>query len=339
MVRLISYTPLSVCSHAVRTCWQSFGRSDNGGPEDRALIDKVGNKFKHSSILEHLIITWVTSEYDFTVGFREDPFSEVTDGVKPDTWVVSTNVRALQNLQIAPQKLPAILPVCYWYLFNLSDGEKHHVPFLFSVGESSVSLLFHNRLAQLQRYTDDVLSHLTHTFYLQDISRALLQELARHRRASLSVKSTRYTLKELKDEKPFLVAQLKDLSENVVRSMFGTYTKETMQRANKYLVITHDADVDCAAVVTLENLRTLVAVGKPNDRAKFAIPDAYKTELTWSINARSLQNFLRLRTDKAALWEMQRLANTIYRTLPDKHKHLFTEFLYTNKQTEESNHG
>jgi len=31
----------------------------------------------------------------------------------------------------------------------------------------------------------------------------LLQELARHRIASLSVKSTRYTLKELKDCKPF----------------------------------------------------------------------------------------------------------------------------------------
>ena len=48
-----------------------------------------------------------------------------------------------------------------------------------------------------------VLEHLSYTFDISDVSRALLQELARHRMASLTVKSTRYTLNELKSEEPF----------------------------------------------------------------------------------------------------------------------------------------
>ena len=92
-VTLLHSTPLNVCSHAIRTCWQSFDKSDDGGEKDLALIDRVGNKYKHASTLEHI----------------------------------------------------------------------HY------------------------------------NFFIQGISRALLQELARHRMASLSVKSTRYTLKELKE--------------------------------------------------------------------------------------------------------------------------------------------
>jgi len=50
-----------------------------------------------------------------------------------------------------------------------------------------------------------VLEHISFNFYIKGISRCCLQELARHRMASLSVKSTRYTLnKELKHEEAFI---------------------------------------------------------------------------------------------------------------------------------------
>jgi thymidylate synthase (FAD) len=196
-VNLMQYTSLETCAHAIRTCWQSYDKSDQGGPKDRELIDRVGNKFKHASTLEHLF----------------------------------------------------------------------------------------------------------YTFYVQGISRALLQELARHRIASLSVKSTRYTLKELKDEAPF--------------EAWG-------DRAAKYLVATGEAAVDRASVRALENLRLLLVEGIANDRAKYALPESYKTELTWSINARSLQNFLTLRSDKSALWEIRDLSRAIYEALPEDHRYLFS---------------
>lgn len=196
-VTLNHYTPLLVCADAIRTCWQSFDKSDNGGEKDKELIDRVGNKFKHASTLEHLV----------------------------------------------------------------------------------------------------------YNFYIEEISRALLQELARHRMASLSVKSTRYTLKELKNEEIF--------------------TCKDFERAEKYLVLTGIEMVDEMSVKALENLRLVLKEGISNDKAKYCLPESYKTELTWTINARSLQNFLTLRSDKSALWEIQNLAHALYEALPEDHKYLF----------------
>lgn len=192
-VSLLHNTPLTVCSNAIRTCWQSFDKSDNGGEKDRDLIDRVGNKFKHASTLEHL----------------------------------------------------------------------------------------------------------AYNFYIKGISRACLQELARHRMTSLSVKSTRYTLKELKDSGDIDYA--------------------------KFLVFTGNETVDDASKIALDNLQKILQSGVSNDIAKYCLPESYKTELTWSINARSLQNFLHLRSSKDALWEIRNLANTILEALPEDHKYLFED--------------
>ncbi len=196
-VTLLHYTPLLICSNAIRTCWQSFDKSDEGGDKDKELIDRVGNKFKHASTLEHL----------------------------------------------------------------------HY------------------------------------NFFIKGISRALLQELARHRMASLSVKSTRYTLKELKKEAEF--------------------TLSDFQRAKKYLVFTDTDLVNEMSIIALENLRKVLLSGISNDKAKYCLPESYKTELTWSTNARSLQNFISLRSSKSALWEIRELAYSIYKALPEDHKYLF----------------
>ena len=55
------------------------------------------------------------------------------------------------------------------------------------------------------------------------------------------------------------------------------------------------------------------------------MPEAYITSLVMTINARSLQNFLELRSSKHALWEIQLLAKAMYEAIPDEHK-----FLYDN---------
>ncbi|CAM3473320.1 MULTISPECIES: FAD-dependent thymidylate synthase [Helicobacter] len=201
-ITLLNYTKLNICAHAIRTCWQSFEKGDNGGEKDKELIYRVGNKFKHASTLEHLY----------------------------------------------------------------------------------------------------------YTFYIQGISRATLQELARHRIASLSVKSTRYTLKELKNTESFL-----------------PLNEVNFSRAGKFLVFTQNKAVDKASVQALENLRLLLQENISNDLVKFAMPESYKTELTWSINARSLQNFLHLRSSKSALWEIRNLAFALFESLPNEHKFLFEE--------------
>jgi len=197
-IKLLQHTSLEICASAIRTCWQSFDKSDAGGEKDKELIDRVGNKFKHASTLEHLV----------------------------------------------------------------------------------------------------------YTFYIKGISRALLQELARHRMASLSVKSTRYTLKELKKEQPF--------------------TCNDIKRAEGYLVMTDIELVDEMSIKALENLRVVLSKGISNDKAKYCLPESYKTELTYTINARSLQNFISLRSDKSALWEIRDLAKKLYDSLPQDHRYLFS---------------
>lgn len=196
-VDLLHYTPLIIGANAIRTCYQSFDKGDNGGAKDCDLIDRVGNKMRHSSTLEHL---------------------------------------------------------------------------------------FYN-------------------FYIKGISRACLQELARHRMASYSVKSTRYTLKELRNESEFKVGDF--------------------SYASKYLVLTNNEMVDNASILALENLRKILNEGVAMDIAKFCLPESYKTELTWSINARSLQNFLNLRSSASALWEIRELANAVFSALPPEQKFIF----------------
>jgi thymidylate synthase (FAD) len=162
------------------------------------------------------------------------------------------------------------------------------------------------------------LEHLYYNFHISGISRACLQELARHRIASLSVKSTRYTLKELKEELPF-----NDFSNEL-----------DYKRASKYVVWTGVHNVDITVFFMLEDLRALIKEGISNDKAKYALPESYKTELAWSINARSLQNFLALRTNKAALWEIRELAYAVYEAIPEKHKFIFEDSIYKEKETD-----
>ncbi len=139
--------------------------------------------------------------------------------------------------------------------------------------------------------------HLVYHFSIKGISRALLQELARHRILSLCVKSTRYTLKEL----------IKD--ENI--------------SLEKYCVLTGDKDVDYVSELSLGHLSNILKSGITNDVAKYCLPESYRTSLRLTINGRSLKNMFNLRLNKNALKEFQILMKNIYLSLPDEHKFLY----------------
>ena len=173
----------------------------------------------------------------------------------------------------------------------------------FSIDEQQNRI---NRVANVSKHASTI-EHLTYNFDIEGISRAVLQELSRHRIASYSVKSTRYTLKELKAEK----------------GLYDTVAGYDWNVVNKYCVLTDAYDVDKAIAEALVNLQSLVQDGIPNDITKYALPEAYKTALVMSINARALQNFLELRTSKHALWEIQELAREMYAIIPADHQFLF----------------
>lgn len=202
-----------------------------------------------------------------------------------------------------------------------------------------------HRIGNINKHKS-TLEHLYYNFEIIGISRACLQELARHRMASLSVKSTRYTLKELKNESEFInldsIKKIENMlqdsiesnlqensknTQNFIESNFKNDFTNALERAAKYIILSPNMNVNFYNLISLENLRILLASGIKQDIAKYALPECYKTRLVWSINARSLQNFLSLRSNKRALHEIRILAHNIFDALPKEHKYLFLEFL------------
>ena len=165
-----------------------------------------------------------------------------------------------------------------------------------------------NKVANVQKHASTI-EHIVFSFDIDGISRAVLQELCRHRVSSYTVKSSRYTLDELKNEIDFIEEDDKNNT-----------------RARKYIVFTGDKLVDTHNIYCLNELRVLV-LNRKNDVAKYGMIEAYKTSLVMSINARSLQNFLELRTSKHALWEIQLLAKAMLEAVPETHKFLFEDCL------------
>lgn len=157
-----------------------------------------------------------------------------------------------------------------------------------------------------------IAEHIVYCFTIKGVTRALLQELSRHRMSSPSVRSSRYTLKELKEEYSFYYEET------------GYYDTE---RAKKYIKLTGNHQVDSLSIQALDNLRWLVQQNIANDMVKYALPECYLTELTWTINARSLSNFLALRSSPAALWEIRDLTGALFNAIPMSHRFLYEDII------------
>lgn len=160
-----------------------------------------------------------------------------------------------------------------------------------------------------------VSEHCIYVFNIKGISRLCLQELARHRLASYSVKSTRYTLSQLAKDEHFSITET------------GMANKQNLQRATKYINLTGNELVDSCAVSSLSNLQVALKDGIKNDIAKYCLPECWKVDLVWTINIRSLMNFLELRLSNSAHFEIRELAKNILNTLPKEHRFLYSKYI------------
>ena len=299
MIKLLHFTPLSVAVFATRTCWNSHDKSDNMGLKDHDLLNTVANKHKHKSVLEHAVVTPLVDNWHPSIlsAFNTCPYSAVS--LTPEGFIVTTNLRAIQNLDILDSQKLKLVPDGYGYLLDSDIApsienvyQVQHTP---PIGQMSVKLLdtsFNIDGPALPEH------NLNYSFSFKNISRALLQELARHRTGSPSVKSSRYTLRELRDETPFI-----DHNESMI----------TMRsRASKFVRLTGDYTVDTHIISALENVRALIALGIKNDVAKYSIPEAYLTDAVFTIQQRGLLNLLKLRTANGVFPEIRELAHMMH---------------------------
>ena len=128
------------------------------------------------------------------------------------------------------------------------------------------------------------------------------REWFRHRIGSFNEFSARYS--EVPNE--FWVPSPEDIRTQVGKP--GAYTFEQV-----------DADVAEQAVATIAGMNQasyqayllLLELGVAKEVARGVLPVSMYTQFYWTVNARSLMNFLSLRTDENAQYEIRQFANAV----------------------------
>lgn len=168
----------------------------------------------------------------------------------------------------------------------------------------------------IQAEHTSTLEHISYNLHMEGFTRLCLQELSRHRVSSPSVKSTRYTLKEVKKEESFIVDYIRNTP---------VFDKT---RASKYLRLLDIPEIDNVSISALENIRILLVEGKHKiDKIKYCLPESYLVNEMYTINVRSLRNFLKLRLSNAAHFEIRELSQKIVEALPKDHLIMFEDII------------
>lgn len=144
---------------------------------------------------------------------------------------------------------------------------------------------------------DTILEHISLTYAVYEISRACLQELARHRHITLSVESTRSCLWSQMDN-------------DFIEQKFNPGSTK------------HEA-----ALKFLEFARAHPTMS--NDKLKYYLPEFWPTNLIMTLNVRELRHIVRLRSAPVALEEFRNLATALCDALPDSFSYWWTDCLRT----------
>ncbi|MBZ4672351.1 FAD-dependent thymidylate synthase [Deferribacterales bacterium Es71-Z0220] len=126
-----------------------------------------------------------------------------------------------------------------------------------------------------------VLEHVSFSFGIEGVSRALTHQLVRHRIASYSQKSQRYV--KHKDGFEYVFP---DTIKN--SDIAGKYEKLMGEIASFY--------------------DELVSLGIPSEDARYVLPNACETKIIVTMNARELLHFFRIRCCNRAQWEIRKMA-------------------------------
>lgn len=148
---------------------------------------------------------------------------------------------------------------------------------------------------------ESVAEHVSFTFRITGISRVTSHQLVRHRLASFSQESQRYS-DPLENDNDNDWAVIPDsILEN----------KEARKIAEKFL---HD---------TIEVRKELDKLGIELEDSRFFLPNATKTAIVMTMNSRSLWNFFDFRICSRAQWEIRRLAKMMLYLVNDTAPALF----------------
>lgn len=201
-------------------------------------------------------------------------------------------------------------------------------------------------------FHESVLEHINLTYKIERIGRGVLQELVRHRIASYTVKSTRYTMYDVlyayiaaNGDFDSFVEALKKNNVFIIEDESGIMTEAEyiMEHLDLYAVKNGDyafiRDVlpessidafyklveDTPDISFDEIYNFLLSIKKKRnvgDKFKFIVTDNWSTDVVMTMNLRSLKNFFKLRNSGAAWYQIRNLAKEMLDITPDKYRKL-----------------
>jgi thymidylate synthase (FAD) len=132
-----------------------------------------------------------------------------------------------------------------------------------------------------------VIEHASFTFSIEGVSRAMTHQLVRHRMASYTQQSQRYVTY---DSLQKYVTPPSIMNNTEVKKMF-----------------------DEALVKISETYKELLNLNIPKEDARFILPNAARTNIIVTMNARELRHFFNLRCCARAQWEIREVATEMLR--------------------------
>ncbi|HBL85381.1 MAG: FAD-dependent thymidylate synthase [Clostridiales bacterium GWF2_38_85] len=148
--------------------------------------------------------------------------------------------------------------------------------------------------------------HVSFTFGIEGVSRAVLAQITRHRIASFSVQSQRYVNKEnFEYIIPPAITAIPEAREEFLRAM-DEDRQHYISLADKLMKYHTKALMDEGKIqVDAEKAAEKMAF----EDARSVLPNACDTKIIMTMNVRSLWNFFELRCCNRAQWEIRELAN------------------------------
>ena len=154
------------------------------------------------------------------------------------------------------------------------------------------------------------IEHVSFTFAIEGVSRSLLAQITRHRMASYSVQSQRYVReKGFEYVVPPEIEKIPAAKAQFIQAMEDdqrTYEALTATLMEGYLA-------ENLAAGMSEKAARSKAEKKAIEDARYVLPNACTTRIVMTADARSLQNFFRLRCCNRAQWEIRALAEEMYK--------------------------
>lgn len=162
--------------------------------------------------------------------------------------------------------------------------------------------------------------HVSITFGIEGVSRAVLAQITRHRIASFSVQSQRYVNKE---QFTYIIPPAIEECEEAKAEFLKAMEEDRQHYIRLAEILTEKHVKRLVAEGMDEKQAQKVASKQAFEDARGVLPNACDTKIIMTMNVRSLYNFFSLRCCNRAQWEIRQLATEMLRLARNTYPLLF----------------